>query len=177
MNEHPVWHVYDELRNAKLNGYYYGALLAKARRWNTARELLLAATGSTGVAGVWLFATPPGPLIWKLLLTTAALLSVYNSVTRPSEVIRKLEIQVSGWAQLEFALAELRRRIHETGRYDAELQRQLDIALNQKRALLETPDTNVNEPLRSRCFASVNQELPPDLFFVPDQPSRQLPSA
>ncbi len=97
MNEHPVWTVYDELRTAKLNVYYYASRLARARRWHTTRELIMALSGSTGVAGIWFFATEPGSIVWKGLATASALLAVYHSVTRPSEGIRKLETHVTGW--------------------------------------------------------------------------------
>ena len=100
MNDHPVWTVYDELRTAKLNLYYYASRLARARRWHTTRELVMALSASTGVAGFWFFATAPGSIVWKGLGTASALLAVYHSVTRPSEGIRKLETHVTGWAQL-----------------------------------------------------------------------------
>lgn len=173
---HPVWHVYDELRTARLNATYYGTLLAAARRSNTIRELVTAASGSVGVAGLWLFVTPAGAVAWKILASTSAVLAVYNTVTRPSETIRRLEAQVVGWSQLEHALSEIRRRIHEAGHYDQELQKDVAEALDQKRGLLAgVPEPDVNEKLRRSCFDRVNRELPPEVFFVPDDQRHLLP--
>lgn len=175
MNEHPVWHVYDELRTAKLNVCYYRSRLAKVKRWHTARELLMAASGSVGVAGLWFFMTPTGEVLWKTLASVAAFVAVYHSVTRPSETIRKLETQVTGWAQLEHQLAGLRRRIHEAGRYDEPFQKEVKGVLDGKLSLLNTDliESDIDTSLRNSCFERVNGELPPDLFFVPDSPGRQ----
>ena len=168
MNDHPVWFVYDALRSAKLNEYYYLRRLARARRWHTIREILMAASGSTGVAGLWIF-TGSGIIIWKLLASLSAMLAVYHGVTRPSERIRKLETQVTGWSQLEHSLADIRRRIHESGCYDQALQREVKAVLDEKQSVLtEVVDADVDAQLRDRCFQDVMRELPPQIFFVPN---------
>ena len=139
----------------------------------------MALSGSTGVAGIWFLATAPGSIVWKGLATASALLAVYHSVTRPSEGIRKLETHVTGWAQLAHALADIRRRIHECGRYDAPLQKEVRAALDQNKAVaIDLVETDVNEKLRSRCFERVKKEMPEQSFFVPDSPEPpRLPSA
>ncbi len=169
MHEHPVWHVYDELCTAKLNLYYYRGILGRARRWQTVCEVLMAASGSTGVAGLWLFNTGPGAVVWKALASVTALIAVYQSVTRPSERIRRLETQTTGWAQLEHSLADLRRRIHEQGRYDGALQAELKGILDGKLSIIaDVSETHVDDAMRQACFDQVKKELPPHVFFVPE---------
>jgi len=169
MNDHPVWHVYDELRTAKLNLYYYREVLGRARRWQTVRELLMAASGSTGVAGLWLFSTGPGDVLWKWLASVTAFIALYQSVARPSERIRCLETQTTGWAQLEHSLADMRRRIHELGRYDGALQAELKGILDGKLSIIaDVSETHINTAIRDRCFEAVKKELPLHVFFVPE---------
>lgn len=167
-DNHPVWHVYDELRTARLNVYYYRSRLGTARRGHTFRELVLAASGSTGVAGLWFFATGPGTVAWKALATVAALLAVYHSVARPSERIRKLETHVTAWTQMEHALSDIRRRIHEAGRYDQTFQNEVKAVLDRKQAIaMDLIETDIDHKLLRACFDQVKRELPVDQFFVP----------
>lgn len=168
MNDHPVWYVYDELRTAKLNVYYYRSRLGQVRRWNTVREMAMAATGSSAVAGLWFFTSGAGIILWKALATLSAFIAVYQSVTRPSERIRKLESQVTGWAQLEHSLADIRRRIHEMGAYTELLQREVKAVLDGKLGIVtDLVETDIDTDLRDRCFDQVKRELPPSVFFVP----------
>jgi hypothetical protein len=129
----------------------------------------MAGSGSTGVAGIWFLATPSGGMVWKSLASVSALLAVYHSVTRPSEAIRKLETQVTGWAQLEHLLSDVRRRIHELKRYGEPLQKEVKSILDQKQSIFTgLIDTNTDETLRTRCFERVKKELPPEVFFIPE---------
>lgn len=174
MNEHPVWHLYDELRTAKLNVSYYRCVLSRARRWQMAREVVMAASGSSGVAGLWLFHTGAGDIIWKSLASLAALIAIYQNVARPTERIRRLETQATGWAQLEHSLAALRRRIHETGRYDAAIQNDLQEILDGKLTIIaDISEPHLDTKLRDRCFEDVKRELPAHVFYVPE--SKPLP--
>jgi len=94
------------------------------------------------------------------------LLAVYHSVVHPSEAIRELESEVTSWMQVDRALAGVRRRIHETGRYDEQLQREVKNLLDQNTTTFI--DTHPDEKLRRRLFEQVKQELPSEAFFLPE---------
>lgn len=168
MDEHPVWYVYDELRTARLNTLYYQARLASARKANGYQELAMAASASTGVGGLWIFATGYGGILWKLLTTVAALLAVYRTVFKPSERVRKLEAHVVAWAHLEVALTRLRRRIHEDQSYNPQHSQELDGITEQKKSLLANLiEVEPSAVLLDACFEQVNRELPAEAFYVP----------
>jgi len=170
MFEHPVWHLYDELCTARMNVYYYRARLGTAMKRNQWREVVTAASGSAGVAGLWFLDTPAGAVAWKGLTTVAAFVAVYQTAFKPSDRIRRLETHVSAWAHIDLALSDIRRRIHEAGRYDELFQKEVTAALAQKEAVVsELVEPDVDEKLRRLCFEQVKRELPPDRFFIPPQ--------
>lgn len=171
--QHPVWNVYDELRTARLNVYYYRRKLAVARRASMVQELVIAISSSAGVATAWVFTTTPGTIVWKMLGTMAALVAVYRTVARPTERVRKLESCVAGWTQLEISLDQLRRRVHEDGRYDRAASGEMDKIADRKRLVVALEDDDeLDEELRRQCFERINQELPLERFYVPaDQPA------
>ena len=75
-NEHPVWDVYNEYRTARFSVRYYEKQLANLRRKNFFIEFILAASVSSGVVGLWLWETAVGGIIWKILVTLAAILAI-----------------------------------------------------------------------------------------------------
>jgi hypothetical protein len=169
-SNHPVWYAYNELRTARLNVCYYQSRLAAARKRNAYQEIILAASASTAVAGLWFLTNPVGAIVWKGLGTVAAVLAVYRTVFKPSEKVPKLEAHVIAWTDMEVALAQLRRRIHEDGQYTHSHSRELDTIQERKKAILgELVEDEPDRRLLEVCYARVNDELPPESFYVPNE--------
>ena len=94
--KHPVWDVYDEYKTARLNVRYYEKKVSRLRHRNLLIEIVLALSVSSGVAGLWLWETAVGGIIWKVLTTLAAFLAVIKPLVKLSDQRR-----VSGPVQEE----------------------------------------------------------------------------
>ena len=168
--DHPVWEVYNEYRTARLNVKYYSSKLGTLQRRNFWIELTLALTASSGIAGLWVFETWLGGYAWKAAGTVAAVLAVYRPVARLSEGIRRIEERVTAYRGLELDLERLCRDIRRRGQYDSELRDRFDAVMDRKGDVVRSYiDTQIDEPLRESCESQVNQELPVEGFFVPEE--------
>ncbi|HEU0013830.1 MAG TPA: hypothetical protein VFQ45_09105 [Longimicrobium sp.] len=165
---HPVWSVYDEYRTLRLNVNYYRCKLGYAVRVNFIVECLIAATSSTAVGGLWFFSTAAGGVVWKILATLAALLSVYQTVAKPSDIVRKLEETVTAFSTVEADIEKLCRKIKTDGRYTKPMMREFE-ALVEKRVEISHKymDAKVNKNLRAHCTEEVLKQLPLESFYIP----------
>src|SRR5690606_5566481 len=106
---HPVWNVYDEYRTARLNVKYYSCQLAVLQKRNFWVEVVLAASSSSAIAGLWLFQTLAGVVVWKMLGSVAAVLAIYQPLAKLTEHIRNLEERITAYRGLELDLERLTR--------------------------------------------------------------------
>ena len=167
---HPVWDVYDELRTARLNVRYYERQLSRLRCKNISIELILALSVSLGVAGLWLWQTAVGGIIWKALVTLAAFLAVLKPLIKLSDQIQQKSEVLTSWRLLDDGLRQLTILVSQYGKYDDEMRHRFLTLMQTKTTIIqrELPE-NIDEKLRRRCFQQVNQELPSDNFFVPEE--------
>jgi hypothetical protein len=173
---HPVWEVYDELRTARLNTKYYSCVLARCIRLNFWTEFIIAASASTGVAGAWFFETADGQLAWKILGSIAAILSVYQTIARPSEEIRCLEQRVTSYRELELSFDAIRRRVESEHDYSKSSKRLFEAAIDQKQRLVTSyVDPNQRHELIHECFDEVLKELPSSHFYIPPGENSEPP--
>lgn len=168
--DHPVWAVYNEYRTVRLNVKYYQHKLASARRVSLAVEYVVAASSSTAVAGLWFFESVAGGYLWKALVTLAALCSLYQAVSKPSERVRKVEERAMKYRALDFDLQNLVQRIREDRIYGKQASEQF-AAIVDRRTRLATSyvDTPVEVKLRDRVRNEVLAELPAGRFYVPPE--------
>ncbi len=165
----PVWAVYDELRTTRLNVLYYERQVSTLRRNNLVIEVVLALTVSSGVAGLWLWETAAGSIIWKALVTLAAFLAVLKPLIKLSDQIQKKSDLLVKWRVLHVQFRMLRMEIHSNRSYDDQLKAKFRSLLDTEMAIVkDEPLEAVNEKLRAECFQQVKRELPPESFFVPE---------
>lgn len=162
---HRCWNVYNEFRTARLNVLYYGCLLGRARRLSFWLDFITALSSSAAVAGIWLFQSDLGKVVWKIFGSIAAILSVYRAISKPSEKVRELERRVTGYSTLDFDLENISRKIGEKKDYSLALQKQFEAVLRRKRELvLGYSDSEPNDRLRAKCEKQVMKELPESSF-------------
>ncbi len=169
-SKHPVWDVYDEYRTARLNVRYYEKQLSKLRRNNILVEIVLAVSVSSGVAGLWIWETVVGGIIWKALATLAAFLAVIKPIVKLSDQVQKKSQVLTNWRLLDDGLQQLILAINAYGKYDDEMRNSFLTLMKTKTTIIkEEPTEGVDEKLRRLCFEQVKRELPSDSFFIPEE--------
>lgn len=169
--DHPVWSVYDRLRSARLSVKYYCRRLENAERWNFWLDLILLITApSSAVAGLWFWDTPTGQLAWKWIAIPAAIVAVVKPLLHLTKKIKDYEAVVSGYRILEFDLQEIKIGIEQKRKFDSQLQGDFRRAQQREKTLIgKNPESRESSRIRRICQEEVNQELPPDSFYVPEE--------
>ena len=168
--DHPVWAVYDRLRTARLNVRYYCARLHRLELVNRTLEItLLVSAPSSAIAGIWLFKTDAGKIVWQSLGVLSAVIATVRPVFQMTKRIKEYEATIAAYRTLEYDLEMIRQKVEQRAAYDDKLKAELLKAIErQKRADATSPEMVPNEKLRHRCTQTVLSEMPPDSFFVPE---------
>ena len=170
--DHPVWEVYNALRSVRMNVKYYRCKLRRATNWNFRIEFVLAASSSSAVGGLWLASTWEGGILWKGLVSVAALLSVYQLVAKPSDRIRSIEQRVRTYGAFDHELTTLRWHIARQHTYGREEQQWLDRIMDRLEAFRESyVDPDSDGKLLDQCEVEVRRELPAGSFLIPGAPN------
>jgi uncharacterized protein YebE (UPF0316 family) len=168
--EHPVWAVYDEYRTVRLNMYYYEHQLSSLERNNTILEGVIALSTSSVVVGLWIWGTNIGGIIWKIIATVAAFLSVFKPLVKLPDRIKQRSEILPNWRLLNDEYNKLTISIKERRKYDNEMIDRFHKLLETKTTIVKgEPAEGIDERLRRRCIEKVNRELPPNNFFVPEE--------
>lgn len=172
-NKNDVMDVYNEYRTARLNIFYYEDRLHWLRFWNFWIELLLAFTVSSGFASLWIWNTAVGGYVWKILLAIASALAIAKPLLSLSEKIQQDSEVITKWRALHNDLQMLTYLISLKKRYDDDMQKQFLKLLGDKFAINEPTDQQ-NLKLVGKYWEVVNNELPIENFFVPEEQSNAV---
>ena len=168
-SEHPVWDVYDQYRTARLNVYYRESQLSRLQSRNFYIELVLALSTSSVVAGLWLWEAAIGGIIWKALATLAAILAVVKPLVKLSDQIQQKSKVLANWRLLDAGLEQLTLSVSQYRKYDDAMRSRFFTLMETKSTIIkEEPAEGIDQTLRKRCQEQVNQELPMDSFFIPE---------
>lgn len=168
--KHPVWGVYDLYRTARLNVKYYSARLNQFEKYNFTLELiLLISAPSSAIAGLWFWNTSGGEIVWKFLGVLAAIVAVLKPLLGLNRRIKAYEEVLAGYRALDHDLYEIKEMVAQKQKFDKELQTDFRKALKRKGVLVnKNPETVQKKNLKTRLVREVNNELPPEQFYVPD---------
>lgn len=166
---HPVWDVYDLYRTAKFNAMYYSIKLNRYSWLNSCTEIILAITTSSSVvAALWLWDTPIGKQIWKVLLVISAFLAVSKPIIKLTEKIRKYDEILAGYRTLEHDLMKITVLINQSMSYEKIHRSKLLEAIDRKGKLIQkSPEIKVDERLLNKCRLKVEEETPAENFYIP----------
>ena len=167
---HPVWAVYDKLRTVRLNVKYYSRRLETIERMNFGMELVLLASAPTSaIAGLWFWDAPFGKVAWQSLGVVAAIVALLKPLLTLPKKIKEFESVLAGYRTLEYDLMEIKVLVEQKQKYDAGLQSEFKKALQREKALVgKTPETRERVKVKQLCETEVLQELPKEIFFVPE---------
>ena len=173
-NDHPVKDVYREFMTARFSVRYYEKRISKLRRWNFSIECTVALS-VPAIAGLWIWSTTIGSIFWQILIAAAAILSITKPLLHLSDKIQEHAEVLTKWRVLDGEYQKLTILISQRRQYDKEIRDQFLRLLDIKTAIKE-PQEEINADLRDRCFKQVQQELPWDSFFVPEEQEPELAS-
>ena len=167
---HPVWDLYNEYRTARLSTLCYEKQLTVLKRRNLVIEIILAATASSGIAGLWFWGTFAGGVIWKVILTIVALLAVIKPFVNLAGQIQQKSELLGYWRSHGNDLYILIVLVKQRKSYDNEIRNRFISMIEAKKGIIQKePAEGVNEKLRERCYNQVNKELPYNNFFIPEE--------
>ena len=170
-NNHPIWDVYDLLRTSYLNIEYYSARLHSAQKLNFLLEVIIAVTASTSaVAGLYLWSKGIGKEIWELLTVAAAFTATIKPFLKLPDKIRGFQELITDYKAIYADVDTLTSRIKQNGHYTEEFsQNYLDLKEREAEVRKKpSPETKVNEKLRSEVENVVKRRHPKESFYIPD---------
>ena len=170
-SNHPVWDVYDLLRTARLNVKYYSYRLDQIEKQNFILELIILCSAPTSaVAGLWFWDGEIGSQIWKYFGIIAAFAAIIKPLLSLTKKIKAFDSILSGYKVLEHDLSEIKIMITQKQKYDQSSQIEFKKALKRKGTLVgKDPETKHNSKLKKQCEKEVIEELPSNMFYIPEQ--------
>lgn len=168
---HPVWSIYDSLRDARYETKYYTAKLERTRRKARDLEILLAiVVPSSAASGLSIWASVYGQVVWGVLVSAASILAIAKPFLGFSEAIQSYASTAERWRAIDSQLSRLRTDIASEQTYGdsmrarySEIGHSIDVAINS--APIEDPD----EKLRISVQSAVNKEIPVVSLFIPEE--------
>lgn len=168
-NNHPVWDVYNEYRTARLNVRCYEMLLSWLERKNKWMEIVILFSTSSAAAGLWIFANPTGAYVWKSISAFAAILAIIKPILKYPDAIKVTSEMLSDYRALDNSFQKLVISIKQRGQYDDEFKNRFQELLDKKAKII---DKYIVGPIASsyKILATdvVNEELPPESFYIPE---------
>jgi len=163
-----VWRLYNELRTAQLNVYYYEAKRRRCTRQSVLLDLVTGLTSSSGIAGLWFWSSGPGRTWWAVFGGLGALSTLLKPALRMVERVSTYEEVVRGYAVLRYDLGRLADKIRKARGFSVDLEQEFEEALDRRRGLIEKePDRSPDEQLARECQERVNREMPYTSFYDP----------
>lgn len=165
----PVWDVYDLQRTVNLNVKYYSARLKYFTRWNFSIELILAIAVPMSAVGLWwVWDTSVGKPIWQSILGVSALVAVAKPLLKLTDTIRKYEVTLKGYRELDHRLRKICMQINQDGEYNEKHRKLFEEVFDREGELdTESPETRQNMKLTDKLSQEVDDELPVDRFYIP----------
>lgn len=168
---HQVWAVYDKFRTIRLNVHYYGRRLQTFERYNFWIETTLAIFApSSAVAGLWFWRMEYGKMVWLFFGAITAVLSAIKPILGLTKRIKAFEGILSGYRLLEHEIRTLMISIEQKRKYDSVLQTEFKrIHEREKPLISQNIEAYPVERVRKQCQERVESELPPNIFFIPEE--------
>ncbi len=168
-NQHPIWLVHDEFRTARFNLYIYQYQIRVLKRWKMVFDIIAAISTSSVVAGLWFWETSIGNIAWKIIGAIAAITVVIVPILNIANRIKQKSELYSSWCLIDDGFYKLEISIKEKKQYNDEMVKRfhqlLDIESDTKQK--EGPE-QPSLKMRIKYQELVNQELPAESFFIPE---------
>jgi ABC-type multidrug transport system fused ATPase/permease subunit len=166
---HPVWDLYNEYRTARFNKLYFGKQLTFWKRINLFTEIFIAITTSI-IAGLWIWTTLVGSVIWESIIVIAALFAIIKPFVNLSSRIQQQSEILNCWRTYEIDLYSLILQVKQNKSYNIEIQNRFISMMDIKKTIIhKEPLEDENKKLKNKCYYQVIEELPIDYFYIPEE--------
>lgn len=170
-HDSPIWEVYDLLRSAKLNDYYYTSKSNKVSKINLYIEIFLAITVPTSaIAGLPVWKQPELIYIWLTLISVAAFFAVAKPFLRLQEKAQIYTIAASNYRILCKELDDLRSDIVLNSTYDRNMLKRFQNIRDKLLPVAQRsePIEAKNDVLIDKLQERVNKEIPVERLLIPE---------
>jgi hypothetical protein len=169
--------VYDLYRDALLNRKYYGGRLASYQRWNTWVELIVAFGTSAGVGGWYLWETNDGKIGWAIVAGLAVVLGIVKTVIRYSQHIERYSKLYTNHSIFYSELDQVVSQIRAQQGITPDMFRSVVDTQRKVNLLSSEDDPHPSRRLLRKYYKVINEEVPPENFWMPRHLETQSPHA
>ena len=161
-------HLYDQYRTAQYNVLYYGKKLNSARKTSRYIDLLIA-FAAPGVMGFWvvLGSKEWAIMIAQILGSIAAFTAIAKSAYNISENIQRYTRLHTTYNEVAAELEQLVARAKRDRDFKDETRIRFDIQVKRMGTLAALDDPEMNPDEEERCYAVVNEQIPPSELWLP----------
>lgn len=150
---------------------YYAHRLAHFKRLETTFEIMLV-LGTSGTIGAWaIWKTGVGQHVWSLLAAVAVLLGLLKPFFQVAKQVERCSKLWAGYSELYFDLEKVVQEIQVTKCVPAEIVAFQSAIFEGYRKLELEGDLEPIVKLQRRCFEEVNEEIPPESLWLPEEGS------
>ncbi len=162
--------IYDTYRNAALNKYYYGALLARYQKANTVLEIAIAiGATSSGISGLALWQEPNGKEIWGAITLVSGVLAVAKPFLQLNKLVERYSKLFTGHLDNYLSLQALVSRIRRNRDLTEQMLQEFEVAEKRFLELSRDDDPQTVRRLHLKCENVVRDSIPNSVLWFPSQ--------
>jgi hypothetical protein len=163
-------YIYDAYRTALLNRKYFDRMRSRYRSLITSADVVIAigaGSASYGIASLAIFGTLPGKYVWLVVSAVATVLSAIKPVLKIGDKIDNYSKLHAGHSNIYSELKDIVEEIRVSKSITADLQKRYDSSKKLVKELGAKEDFSRNLKLIRKLQREVNEEIRPDLLWVP----------
>ena len=160
--------IYEMYRTSALNKSYYGALLARYQRFNTALEIAIAVGAtSSGVSGLALWSSTQGKVIWGTIAAVSSVLAVAKPILQLNKTVERYSKLFTGHLENYLALRALVTKIRRREALSKEMIQEFELAEQRFIDLSRGDDPRTIARIHKTCEAEVRLAIPDTMLWMP----------
>lgn len=161
-------HLYDQYRTAQYNVLYYGKKLNSTRKKSRFIDGVIALT-APGTMGFWIVL---GKVEWgitaaQILGTIAAIAAIAKTIYNISDNIQKYTRLHTTYNEITAELEQLVEKVKRDRDFVENTRIRFDIQVKRMGTLSALDDPEMDPAEEERCYATVNEQIPPGQFWLP----------
>lgn len=161
-------HLYDQYRTAQYNVLYYGKKLNLTKKKSRFIDGAIALT-APGTMGFWIVL---GEVEWgigaaQILGTIAAIAAIAKTIYNISDNIQRYTRLHTTYNEITAELEQLVEKVKRDRDFTQDTRIRFDIQVKRMGTLAALDDPEMNPAEEERCYATVNDQIPPSQFWLP----------
>jgi len=161
--------LYADYRTEWLNRLYYGRRLARAKRWNSFLEILLAMGTSTAVGAWAIWNMQIGRTVWAGLAGVACIVAILKPVLQLSRQIERYTKLFVEHGAIFYDLGFLVKELEAQRCFTREMEISYKRIYGRLRDLASFDDPKPDKKLVRLCCEEVNAQISPEDLWWPER--------